>query len=154
MFESGLTREMDLAAFAMAAASADLRRAARRFDEERLWGFDGATSMTSWLAARYNLTRATASEWVRVAHALGELPAIARAYASGRLSWDQLRPLTKFATLETDDRWAGEAPRHSSASLWLEARRHEKVRREEDEQVHRRRYLDIGWNEEKTELYF
>src|SRR2546430_14297193 len=67
---------------------------------------------------------------------------------------DQLRPLTKFASAETDDRWAREGPLQSSAWLWLEARRYENVRNEEAEHVHRRRYLDMGWNDEKTELYF
>src|ERR671918_186662 len=68
-----------------------------------------ATSMSSWLAARYGLGWGTARVWVRVAHALEGLPRIAQAYAAGGLSWDQLRPLTTFATPGTDARWA-EAP--------------------------------------------
>ena len=58
--------------------------------------------MTNWLAARYRLAWGTAREWVRVAHALLKLPEIARAYAESRLSWDQLRPLTRFAEIVVD----------------------------------------------------
>src|SRR6266516_6274167 len=98
---SALLRSMDETVAAIAAATADLLEAVGVFDEQRLWRNDGATSMTPWLAARYCLTWGTAREWVRVAASLRRLPAIARAYREGRLSWDQLRPLTRFATTET-----------------------------------------------------
>src|ERR687891_2793716 len=74
--------------------------------------------MSSWLAARYGLGWGTARVWVRVAHALEGLPRIAAAYAAGGLSWDQLRPLTTFASAETDARWAEEAPGRRPAWLW------------------------------------
>src|SRR6267143_6871221 len=114
---------LDRAVGAMNAASGDVLREVAELDADRVWRRDGATSMTSWLAARYRLTWATAREWVRVAHALQALPAIAHAYRDTRLSWDQLRPLTKFAHPETDERWAVEAPTCSAAWLWREARR-------------------------------
>jgi Domain of unknown function (DUF222) len=81
----------------MASAMAKTFEAVAAFDEQGLWEAGGASSMTSWLAARYRLAKGTAREWVRVAHALRDLPAIAEAFAQGRLSWDQLRPLTRFA---------------------------------------------------------
>jgi hypothetical protein len=58
------------------------------------WREDGASDMPAWLCQRFGLNRATACEWVRVAHALESLPECARAYGEGRLAWDQLRPLT------------------------------------------------------------
>jgi Domain of unknown function (DUF222) len=97
---------LDHASRVMSAASAEALQAVAACDEGKLWRRDGATSMTSWLAARYRLAWGTAREWVRVAHALAGLPRIAETYASGRLSWDQLRPLTRFATTETDFAWA------------------------------------------------
>jgi hypothetical protein len=108
--DPSLTRALDQAALAMTAASAEALRIVALHDEQRLWERDGATSMTGWLAARYGLARSTAAEWVRVARKLRELPGIADAYADGRLSWDQLRPLTRFATPETDEYWARKAP--------------------------------------------
>ncbi len=95
---------------AMSAASAETLDAVATCDTARLWRRDGATPLTCWLAARYGLTRATACEWVRVARAR-RLPAIARAYGAGRLSFDQLRPLTRFARPEEDEEWARRAPR-------------------------------------------
>jgi hypothetical protein len=87
---------LDRATAAVSAASAEILRSVAECDDRRLWRRDRATSMTSWLAARYGLAWGTAREWVRVAHALGRLPRIAEAYGLARLSWDQLRPLTRF----------------------------------------------------------
>jgi hypothetical protein len=108
-----LTDALDRAAARMVAASAEALRYVSEYDEQRLWRRDGATSMTSWLAARYGLAWGTAREWVRVAHALRSLPRIAEAYRGGSLSWDQLRPLTRFATPETDQDWATKGARAS-----------------------------------------
>lgn len=143
---TGALDEMRALAEAASAAALELVAAC---DERRLFREDGATSMTAWLAARYRLTRRTAREWVRVAHALRGLPEIRRAYARGALSWDQLRPLTSFATPETDARLAREAPGRSAASLRREAERHRRVGREETERAHRARYLDLFRDEEQ-----
>jgi hypothetical protein len=137
----------------MSAASAEALQAVAACDEGKLWRRDGATSMTSWLAARYRLAWGTAREWVRVAHALAGLPRIAETYASGRLSWDQLRPLTRFATTETDFAWAEKGSRLRPAALWREARRHERLRVREVEQIHRERYLRLQWDQERPVLW-
>jgi Domain of unknown function (DUF222) len=102
----------------MAVASAQCLRAVAQYDQRKLWRRDGATAMSSWLAARYGLAWGTAREWVRVAHALRRLPRIAEAYADGRLSWDQLRPLTRFATPETDQYWSRRAPKPPTWTTW------------------------------------
>src|SRR5918996_1206081 len=109
--------------------------------------------MSSWLAARYGLGWGTARVWVRVAHALEGLPRIAAAYAAGGLSWDQLRPLTTFASAETDARWAEEAPGRRPAWLWREARRHHRVRAREAEEARRTRYLRLDWDQERSVLW-
>ncbi|HJV05168.1 MAG TPA: DUF222 domain-containing protein [Actinomycetota bacterium] len=148
-----LTSALDRAASAMAAASAEILRTVAEYDRRKLWRRDGATSMSSWLAGRYGIAWGTAREWVRVAHALQGLPRIAEAYAGARLSWDQLRPLTRFATPETDVRWAREAPDRRPASLVREARRHERIRTEDAREIHRRRYLWIHWDHEVPALH-
>jgi hypothetical protein len=73
--------------------------------------------MAGWLCARLGLRSASAAEWVRVAHALEALPECRRAYAEGRLAWDQLRPLTEFATPERDAEQAADAAGASAAFL-------------------------------------
>lgn len=153
MKTDSLTTAMDTGMATIAAASADTLEAVAAFDEQSLWESDGASSMTSWLAARYGLARGTAREWVRVAHALRELPAIAEAFARGRLSWDQLRPLTRFAAPESDEDLSLRAPGLSPADLWVEARRHERVSARQAENAHLRRYLAMWWDPEKPLLY-
>jgi hypothetical protein len=148
-----LLDNLDEAAAVLSAASARALRTVVMVDERKLWRRDGATSMTSWLAGRYRLGWGTAREWVRVAHALEGLPRIEEAYASGRLSWDQLRPVTRFATPETDRRWAERAPELRPASLWREARRHERRLAREAEEARRRRYLSLAWDHERSVLY-
>lgn len=122
-------------------------------DRRKLWRRDGATSMSAWLAARLRVARSTAREWVRVAHALEDLPAIREAFRGERLSWDQVRPLTRFATPETDETWARRAPRMRPAGLWQEVRRHERREREEEAAEHRRRYLRMDWDPERPLLF-
>lgn len=84
-----------------------------RMDRFEDWTFDGANSMAHWLVNRYRLSRRTAAEWVRVARAIEELPALAAAYGSGRMSWDQLRAATRVTTPGTE---AESTPTGSSSS--------------------------------------
>jgi hypothetical protein len=148
-----LLDDLDEAAAVMSAASARALRTVAMVDERKLWRRDGATSMTSWLAGRYRLGWGTAREWVRVALALRRLPRIAQAYARGHLSWDQLRPLTRFASPDTDRRWAEKASELRPASLWREARRHEGVRVREAEETRRERYVALDWDHERSVLW-
>ncbi len=111
------------------------------------WELDGATSMSGWLCARYEITSGTAHEWVRMAKALRELPMIAQAYAQGRLTWDQLRPLTHFATPETDQAWAERAAELSPGRLWLEKSRQETLRKRQAQSDHELRRLWMSWDE-------
>jgi hypothetical protein len=144
---------LDRASAAMAAASAEALRMVAQVDRLGLWRRDGATSMSSWLAGRYGLAWGTARDWVRVAHALESLPQIARAYGSGGISWDQLRPLTRFATEETDSSWAQRASELRPVSLWREARRHERVRAREAEEARRTRHLRLDWDHQRSVLW-
>lgn len=117
-------------------------------DERGDWREDGAGSMAGWLSARLGLGSDTAAEWVRVAHALESLPACGRAYAEGRLAWDQVRPLTEFATSARDAELAAEAAGCSAAHLEARARRARRVSRTEAERQERRRFLRM-WQSER-----
>ena len=48
----------------------------------------------------------TTKSMTEVARSLESLPALAERAASGELSWEQLEPLTRIATPETDREWA------------------------------------------------
>src|SRR5215831_1871726 len=105
------------------------------------WREDGAADMAQWLCGQLGLRLANAREWVRVAHALESLPECARAYAEGRLNWDQVQPLTELATPERDAERAADAAGCSAAFLEAMARRARRVTREEMEREEDRRSL-------------
>jgi len=136
----------------MNTAQAEFLALVANVDETERWRAEGATSCSAWLRGRYGLTKATAVESVRVARALRSLPAIDAAARGGALSFEQLRPLTKFARADTDAELARRAPAMSAPELWDEARRHERVTVRDHAEVHRNRGLWSWWNEQRTEL--
>src|SRR5205823_4267862 len=75
----------------------------REFDARGGWN-TGFRSCAAWLAWRVGLDPGAARERVRVAHALGTLPLLARALARGELSYAKVRALTRVATPETEGR--------------------------------------------------
>ena len=149
---SGLHR-LDAAVTTMSAMFVEALGEVAKFDREERWRADGSTSMTAWLSGRYGLSWGTAREWVRVARALPSLPAIARAFARGKLSWDQVRSLTKFVTADSDVEWATQAPSMSPAALEREAARRQKVTEREIQDLHRLRRLSMWWDDERPLLY-
>src|SRR5436309_15498022 len=126
---------------AMSAIHRELLSLVALADARQDWREDGANDMASWLCGRLGLGSRTASEWVRVAHALEALPECGRAFGEGRLAWDQVRPLTEWAPPERDAELAADACGWSAASLEALARRERRVTREEAEREHERRYL-------------
>jgi Domain of unknown function (DUF222) len=93
-----LGREIAELAARMDAATHRLLECVRQFDESNEWHAQGAVSCAHWLSWRIGLDLATAREKVRVARALGTLPAIDQALRMGRLSYAKVRALTRVAT--------------------------------------------------------
>jgi len=85
------------------AATARLLDLIREFDAREGWN-TGFRSCAAWLSWRVGLDLGAARERVRVARALGTLPRLARALASGELSYAKVRALTRVATPETEER--------------------------------------------------
>ena len=85
------------------AATARLLALIREFDARGGWN-TGFRSCAAWLAWRIGLASGAAREHVRVARALGTLPALAEALARGELSYAKVRALTRVATPETEAR--------------------------------------------------
>ena len=69
----------------------------RRFDERAGWLKWGCESCAEWLHYRCDISKSAAREKVRVAHAIKTLPAIAVAFAEGKLSYSKVRALTRVA---------------------------------------------------------
>jgi hypothetical protein len=93
------------------------------YDRRVFWHGDGAASMAGWLVAGLGLARHTANDWVRAARDLQGLPRLAAAFGEGRLSWDQVRAASRFATPETDAAVAADTPSRSVSQLERAARR-------------------------------
>jgi hypothetical protein len=131
----------------MRALSARLLEAVSAADE-RWPGDPSVPDLASEMAARQRITATLAAERVRVAKALRALPEIRRAHAEGRLSWDQVRWLTRFATTETDSRWAKRGARMSPGELRLESQRQREVTRRQAARDHAMRSGWMAWDEE------
>lgn len=128
----------------MAAAHAELLDAVVAAEARGDFADDGATDMESWLVAMCDVARPTAREWVRVARALQTLPKLRDQYASGRLSWDQVRSASWFVTTDNDEVAAGELAGLSAAQLARLARRHRPSPDDEARAAQQMRRLQIS----------
>jgi hypothetical protein len=79
----------------IAAAEARFLQLLGEFDERGGWVGDGIRSCAHWLSWRAGMSRRTAAERLRVAHALRNLPRIAEAFAAGRVSYSKTTPRTR-----------------------------------------------------------
>ncbi|MEO6715415.1 MAG: DUF222 domain-containing protein [Mycobacteriales bacterium] len=85
------------------------------FDAREAWGGVGVLSCAHWLAWRCSLGANAARERVRVARALRSLPAIRAEFRAGRLSYSQVRALSRVATADTEGKLV-DCARHSTAT--------------------------------------
>jgi hypothetical protein len=85
------------------------------FDRRGGWGEWGCRSCAHWLSWRCGIGPVAAREHVRVALRLGELPLIRDAFAEGRLSYSQVRALTRIEGVEREEDLLSLA-RHATAA--------------------------------------
>jgi hypothetical protein len=100
---------------------------------------DGAVAPPAWLVGRLGLARRNADEWFRVAAVLQALPALRSAYAAGELSWDQVRPATRFVTPDDDVEQAARLPGFSAAQIAFLARQSRPVSDDDANAAHANR---------------
>jgi hypothetical protein len=91
---------------ALDANEAMLLRAAVR---EEIWHELGKASLLEYLEDVLGYSPRAASERVRVARALEDLPAMAEALATGALHWSAVRELTRIVTPMTEAEWLADA---------------------------------------------
>jgi len=89
----------------------------REFDLRRGWQAYGCNDCAEWLDLKLKMSRKTALEKVRVANALWLLPRIDRAYASGQLSYSQVRAVTRVANQDNEEDLLGYALQTTAAGL-------------------------------------
>jgi hypothetical protein len=75
----------------------------RELDDRFGWKKWAFKTCAEWVAWRCGIGLAAAREKVRAAHALRSLPAIAAAFAEGRLSYSKVRALTRVAQIHDED---------------------------------------------------
>lgn len=110
-----LEDEICLMAGHLSAALARWLALVAEYDRRAGWATWGCRSCAQWLAWRCGISPVTAREQLRVAHALNELPAIAGEFAVGRLSYSQVRALTRAATQDMEGALL-ELARHCTAA--------------------------------------
>jgi hypothetical protein len=85
----------------IAAAECRFLQLLAEFDERNGWAGDGIRSCAHWLSWRAGMSLRTATEHLRVAHALRNLPHITEAFAAGRISYSKVRAITRITGADT-----------------------------------------------------
>src|SRR5918995_5668933 len=85
----------------IAAAECRFLQLLAEFDQRDGWAGDGIRSCAHWLSWRAGMSLRTATEHLRVAHALQTLPKISEAMAAGRISYSKVRAITRIAGGDT-----------------------------------------------------
>ncbi|TQM10093.1 DUF222 domain-containing protein [Pseudonocardia kunmingensis] len=94
------TELLSLAAHITAALCQFLKVLAE-FDDRNGWAGPGIRSCAHWLSWRAGMSLRTATDHLRVAHALPRLPRITEAFAAGRISYSKVRALTRVTGTDT-----------------------------------------------------
>jgi hypothetical protein len=114
------------------------------YDRREGWAEWGCKSCAHWLSWRCALAPSAAREKVRVARRLSELPLIQAAFGQGKLSYSQVRALSRVASAELEPALLELAQYSTAAQLERTLRAYRGVVERElspDDQAHAERYL-------------
>jgi hypothetical protein len=101
----------------VARGEAELLDLIGELDAREAWAVHGITSCADWLCWQLGWCDTTARERVRVARALRELPLIRAELGLRRLSYSQVRAVTRIATPDDEPRWLQLARQCTGAQL-------------------------------------
>jgi hypothetical protein len=102
------------------------------FDARRGWASWEMSSCAAWLSWKCQMGSGAAREHVRVARALRDLPVLRAEFGAGRLSYAEIRALTRIATPDTERGRAEMAGPMTGNQLERFARAHRQVTRNQD----------------------
>lgn len=109
----------------------------------------GFASCSTWLAWRCSIAPRAAREHVRVARALGDLPAIASAFASGSMSYSKVRVLTRVAEPEMEAELVEMAQEATAAQLERLMRGYRgAIAADDAERAAEKRHLSTHWDDD------
>ena len=80
------------------------------YDRRGGWAGPELRSCAHWLSWRIGMSLRTASEHVRVAHALAKLPAVTAAFAAGKISYSKVRAITRLIDTRKSEQAVLEPP--------------------------------------------
>lgn len=150
--ERPLLEQLDERQARIGSEQREMLRLIARADRERTWWDSGARDLPHFLSMRYGISHWKARRWVAAAHALEQLPAIARALMRGELSMDKLVELTRFASPDTEARLIGWAQRVSAAAVRRRADLETRRSLEDTRQAERDRFLSWWYVEDRFGL--
>jgi hypothetical protein len=104
-----------------------------------------ADDLARWLAFRCGIATREAREYVRVAEALEELPAIRAVFARGELTFTKVRALTRVATPASEEGLLDLARALTASQLERALRAFRRIRSEEAREAHELEYVDYHW---------
>ena len=115
---------------------------------------DERDAIDATTAAEDGVSARSLRETLETARALESLPRIAATAYEGRLSAEQLAPVTQLADETTDAHWAQVAPDVDPAELARRARCADKPTVEESRARRNAEHLKLWWSRDKAMLYF
>lgn len=110
-----LTEQICTWAARVAAGEAHLLTLIAELDRREAWAGAGMLSCAHWLSWRAGLGLGAARERVRVARVLPDRPDVQAAFHAGRMTWSQVRAVTRVAEPDDGIDWV-ELAEHSSAA--------------------------------------
>jgi hypothetical protein len=99
------------------AAQAEMAKLVADFDARELWSGYGIRTCQHWMTINTGVNEHTATELLRVGHALETLPQLRDAFESGQLSLDKVRMVTRVAAAADEEFWLYVARYASGAQL-------------------------------------
>lgn len=134
----------------LATLSANLSAATARF-VELAWEFREIASsddFAGWLGYRCGITGREAREYMRVAEALQELPAIRAAFSRGETTYTKVRALTRVATPATEERLLALAGALTASQLERALRVFRRITAAEARRTHELEFVDYHFEED------
>ncbi|SDC23119.1 HNH endonuclease [Geodermatophilus telluris] len=143
-----LARAITAGAVRLAAATAAWLRLVAEFDERGGWHGWGTRSCGHWLSWQCGLAPGAAREHVRVARALRSLPLVETAFADGRLSYSEVRALTRIAEPDTQQSLLDLALSVTAAQLERFVRSWRRAGRPDGDRPESRESFDYSWDDD------
>jgi hypothetical protein len=146
--------ELQLATWAgrLAAGEGQLLVLLGELDVREGWAQIGVLSCAHWAAWKLGLTLPTAREKVRVARSLRDLPQLTARMSAGRVSYAQVRAITRVATAADEGEWI-ELARHTTAAQLEKASRGVDRCRQDPKPAHEQPpAVTISWDDDGSLL--